>query len=234
MSPKFLENITCKKLHSIELETGTFGGAIDSKYDRVCVDLGGVHINACVKKFTLSLEGYSYVDLDFLDKLGLTEEKSSIRQHIPFSDVRIDGILGTDTLPLLFKNSWVVDPTLNIVVGNSVFGRFIFGSLLTSKQTFSSGSSVPSSKTLVISCKNKNFQLSLELLINNFFEIDKTPYEETNLTSNESNAEKLFLKHITFENNAYHISPLFNLLIPKEDLSQYMNPYRVALSHYKN
>ena len=75
--------------------------------------------------------------------------------------------------------------------------------------------------------------MSLELLINNFFEIDKTPYEETNLTLNESNAEKLFLKHITFENNAYHISPLFNPLIPKEDLSQYMNPYRVALSHYK-
>ena len=215
------------------LETSTLAGAINSKYDRVRVKLGGVEIDACLKKFTLYLEGYSYVDLEVLDGLGFAEEKSNIRKHIPLHDVQIDGIIGTDSLPVIFKSNWLVDLILNIVVGNSIFGHFVFGSFKTGKISTSSELNIQTSTSLVTSCKNKNFQLSLELLINNFFEIDKTPYEQTHLTLNESNAEKLFLQDIKFGNNAYHISPLFNPLIPKEDLNQYMNSYKVARAHYK-
>lgn len=233
MSHKIIENITWQSLSPVELETGTLAGSVNSKYDRVRVDLGGVEINACLKKFSLSLEGYTYVDLNVLDVLGFAGEKVNIRKHIPIHDVQVDGIIGTDSLPVIFKSNWLVDPILNIVVGNSIFGHFVFGSFKTGKISTSPELNIQASTSLVTSCKSKNFQLSLELLINNFFEIDKTPYEQTHLTLNESNAEKLFLKDIKFENNAYHISPLFNPLIPKEDLNQYMNSYKVAMAHYR-
>ena len=192
--------------------------------------LGEIEIAASFKKFSLCLQGYAYIDLDIIDKLGFKEDKLDIRNHIPYKDVIIDGILETDCLPLILKNAWVVDPISNVIIGNSIFGRFVFGSFPT-RSTFIS--SVPDSTSLAISCRNKNFQLSLELLITNYFEIDKTPYEHTRFTLNEANAEKLFLKDITFKNNAYHISPLFNPLIAKEDLSQYMNSHRVAFAHHK-
>ena len=220
LSKQLINSIPFKKLSPLELVTGTFDGSVDYRYERVCVTLKNIKINACIKKFTLCLEGHSYVDLDVIQKLGFGKEKIDIRKHIPYNDVIIDGIIGTDSLPLILKDNWCFDPISNIVVGISCFGRFVFGSFNTSP---SSQAMAPVSTSLAISCKNKNFQLSLELLINNYFEIDKTPYEQTRLTLNESNAEKLFLKHITYENNAYYISPLFNPLIPKEELSQYMN-----------
>lgn len=137
-------------------------------------------------------------------------------------EIQITGIFGLDFLPAILKSGWTSDPLESFVVGNSSFGRFVFGSFK-GVSTFT-----PRTSNFAITCKNKNFQLGLELLISNYFKTDHTNDNEKHLTMNQLNAEKIFLREIQFLHNVYYVSPLFNPIIPQEKLVNYMTPIYVA------
>ena len=143
--------------------------------------------NAYLKDINIKISGYSYIDFTPISKLISKEDLNQIRSNIPFDDVVLRAIIGSDVLPMIYRNPWHVEPSINVVVGNSIFGKFLFGKL--------DAAGTPRSHSWPISVKNKNYQLGLELLISNYFEFDSTSGIHKHLTLSKLNAEKSFKKY---------------------------------------
>ena len=206
-------------------------GELKKKYDRALIMLPNqkLPILVHIRKHFLSIQGYKHIYLDSLNKLCSSGALEQIRNNIPYKETELSAILGADILPSIYVQNLVLDPNLNVGVGKSVFGSFGFGKFLTAQRH----QSMYSGHNLAISCKQKNFQISLERLISNHFEVDETQSHEKYLTLGQLNAEQEFLKNIQIRGNTYYTSPILNPLIPAKSLAEYMIPFRTANAHHK-
>ena len=154
------------------------------------------------KQINISIDGIQLLNLE---NYNLTEnEITEIRNNVPYLDTKVSAIIGSESLSLITKN-WSSDPLSRFVVGESLYGHFIFGSI-------EGVTSTASSISLATACKRKNF-VNFETLIYHQFEIDKTLTCDQNLTLSQINCEKIFLRDIKNINKSYFISPVFDPLI---------------------
>ena len=228
MDQKMLNELKYVKIPPIELSTHTIGGIHNKVYERALVTMPPIKHKLIfqIKNNLMELEGFPSLDLTFLENSN--HNINEIRFNIPKSNVPLRGIIGADVLPSVYKPGWLFSSP---IVGNSVFGAFIFGTIPTRGNP--SYVSSPHSVSSLVSSRNKSFQLAMEIIINNYFELDNTKEHEKNMSLNQINAEQIFLRDIKYHKNFYYTSPLFNPLIATEHLQDYMTSFETAKSHYK-
>ena len=153
--------------------THTIGDIHNKFYNRALVVLPPIHKKLVfqIRELMMELDGFAFLNLSFLDHLDYDQKE--IRSNLPKTNVPLSGIIGAYILPSVYKPGWSF---ANPIVGNSVFGAFLSGTI--SKNGIISSESPPHSVNCLVSSKNKSFQLELELIINNHFEFDNTKKHE--------------------------------------------------------
>ena len=183
MDQKMLNELKYVKIPPIELSTHTIGGIHNKVYERALVTMPPIKHKLIfqIKNNLMELEGFPSLDLTFLENSN--HNINEIRFNIPKTNVPLRGIIGADVLPSVYKPGWLFS---NPIVGNSVFGAFIFGTIPTrGNPSYVSPSHSVSS---LVSSRNKSFQLAMEIIINNYFELDNTKEHENNMSLNQIKA----------------------------------------------
>ena len=151
------------------------------------------------------------------------DEKS---YNISKFSIPLHGLIGGYNIAILYRHGWCFASTM---VGHSLFGQFLSSSIPARNLCAIS----TKSSNCLICIENKSFELSIELIINHFFEIDNTKIYEKNMSRHQINAEKMFGRDIEFHNGSHYVSPLCNPVIPNYKLIDYMTSIDAAKSHYK-